>query len=65
MDHLTRIGTEDETWQRPPGNDDIQDTIEEQIVPVTALGIWDYSQTKPYFLLSNALEIEHVSHIIC
>ena len=48
-DHLTRVGTGDKTWQRPPGSDDIQDTIEEQIALVTVLGIWDYSQTKPFF----------------
>ena len=34
VDHLIRAGNGDEIWHRPPGCDDIQDTTEQQIVPV-------------------------------
>ena len=56
VDHLMRAGTGDEIWQRPHGTDDIQDTIEQQILPVT----WNVSSRKPYFILSNAIEIEDI-----
>ena len=46
-----RAGTGDEIWQRPHGADDIQDTIEQQIVPVT----WNVSSRKPHFVLSSAI----------
>ena len=38
VDHLMRTGTGDEIWQQPHGSDDIQDTIEQQIVSVTVSG---------------------------
>ena len=57
VDHLICAGTEDEIWHRPPGSDDIQDTIEQQIVPVTVSGTWDFSKRKPSFLIYNANEI--------
>ena len=56
-----RAGTGDEIWQQPHGTDDIQDTIEQQIVPVT----WNISSRKPHFVLSNAIEIEDIFHEIC
>ena len=56
-----RAGTGDEIWQRPNGTDDIQDTIEQQIVPVT----WNVSSRKPHFVLSNAIEIEDIFRKIC
>ena len=55
VDHLGRTGTGSETWQRPSGPDDI---IEQQIVPVTVSGAWDFSRRKPCYILSNAPEIE-------
>ena len=61
VDHLMRAGTGDEIWQGPHGTDDIQDTIEQQIVPVT----WNVSSRKPHFVLSNAIEIEDIFREIC
>ena len=61
VDHLMRAGTGDEIWQRPHGTDDIQDTIEQQIVPVT----WNISSRKPHFVLSNAIEVEDIFCKIC
>ena len=60
VDHLTRAGTGDETWQRPPGTNDIQDTMEQQIVPVAVSGTWVFSQRKPCYILNDAPEIETV-----
>ena len=61
VDHLMCAGTGDEIWQRPHGTDDIQDTIEQQIVPVT----WNVSSRKPHFVLSDAIEIEDIFRKIC
>lgn len=65
VDHLMRAGTGDEIWQRPPGTDDIQDTIKQQIVPVAVSGTWDFSRRKPCYVLSNAPEIEDMFREIC
>ena len=56
VDHLMHAGTGDEIWQPPHETDDIQDTIEQQIVPVT----WNVSSRKPHFVLGNAIEIEDI-----
>ena len=65
MDHLVHAGTGDETWQQPHGTDDIQDTIEQQIVPVTVSAAWDFSRRKPCYILSNTPEIEDMFCQIC
>jgi hypothetical protein len=65
VDHLMRAGTGDDIWQRPPGTDDIQETIAQQIVPVTVSGTWNFSQRKPHYVLSNVIEIEDMFHEIC
>ena len=53
-------GTGDEIWQWPPGTDDIQDTIEQQIVPMTVSGTGDFLRRKLHYVLSNIIEIEDI-----
>ena len=57
-DHLIRAGNGDKIWHRPPGCDDIQDTTEQQIVPVAVSGTWDFSKRKPSFVIDNSKDIE-------
>ena len=41
-----------------PGCDHIQDTTEQQIVPVAVSGTWDFSKRKPSFVIDNSKDIE-------
>ena len=64
VDHLVRSETGSKMWQRPPGSDDIQDTIDKQVVPVAVIGCWDLKR-KPTFLVTNSDEIEKTFRQIC
>lgn len=65
VDHLTRTGPGDEVWQRPPGSDDVQEVIQQQVVPVALHGSWDFSNLrKPQFIVTNTHEVVETFHQI-
>ena len=65
VDHLDRAGAGDKYWKRPTGYDDIQDTSEEQVVPVDVRGEWDFTAEKPRFIVFNDSEIQERFNEIC
>ena len=47
-----------EVWKRPSGQDDIQDTQEKQIVPLSVQGEWHFNEYGAVFVVSNDSEIQ-------
>ena len=63
IDHLNKKGLTDKQWCRPAGHDDIQDTEEIQILPVSIPGTWTFDDdVKPPYVVIN---IEKIKRIIC
>lgn len=59
IDHMERKNKRaNNTWRRPYGKDDIQDTEEIQIVPVKVMGEWDFMGDEPVFNVLNDSEIQ-------
>ena len=65
IDHLERNSKENKLWRRPYGKDDIQDTEEIQIVPVSVIGEWDLNGDEPVFVVSNDSEIQECFERVC
>lgn len=59
VDHLTHAGNGDNLWQWSLVPD-IQDTIEQQIVPVEIIGTRVFSRKEPSFVLNNRPEIQNL-----
>ena len=57
IDHLTKHSNTNDTWARPNGRDDIQNTLAQQILPLKVQGDWDFTGRKPIYVLENAQEI--------
>ena len=57
IDHLMKHNID--TWTRPDGPDDIQNTMAQQILPIKVQGEWDFiTSRKPIYVLENAQEID-------
>ena len=65
MDHLKRSGAGDKYWVRPTGVDDIQDIVEEQVVPIDVSGDWDFTTETPRFIVFNHADIQERFNEIC
>ena len=58
VNHLVHAG-DNNNWIAPI-NDDIQDVVNQQVVPVTVVGEWDYKRRTAKYILGNADDIETV-----